>query len=323
MAGNGSVIAGQNTDKLMPIEFGWEMPTGMRRMPAGVKNYEPHCHRMLERLSGQFASVWMPDHFMDGAHPVPESLTTISYFAAHYPEFHFGPVVLGQSYRNPALLAKMAASIQHLTGGRFVLGLGAGWRAEEYAAYGYPFPPPAARIAQLAEVVQICKAMWDPAQPEASFEGQHYRIEKASCFPKPVPPPPVMIGGAGEQLTLRVVARHADWWNLVGVTPEIYTHKISVLEQHCAEVGRDPASIRKTWMGVVSVAATRQKAEAAMARYPLWSGDTPLVGTPREIVAQLHRFITLGVDLFILAFADEPNTDGINTFITEVIPAFQ
>ncbi len=308
----------------MPIEFGWEMPTGLRRMPAGAKNYEPHCHRMLERLSGQFASVWVPDHFMDAAHhDYPECMTTISYFAAHYPEFHFGPVVLGQSYRPPALLAKMAASIQQLTGGRFVLGLGAGWHAEEYAAYGYPFPSAATRIAQLAEVVQICRAMWDPAQPEASFEGRYHRIEKAVCLPKPVPSPPIMIGGGGEKLTLRVVAQHADWWNLVGVTPETYAHKISVLEQHCAEIDRNPAHIRKTWMGVVSIAATRQKAEATMANYPLWAGDTPLVGTPPEIVAQLQRFVSLGVDLFILGFADEPNTNGINTFITEVMPAFQ
>jgi alkanesulfonate monooxygenase SsuD/methylene tetrahydromethanopterin reductase-like flavin-dependent oxidoreductase (luciferase family) len=165
--------------------------------------------------------------------------------------------------------------------------------------------------------------MWDPAQPEATFAGEHYQISRAVCFPKPVPPPPIMIGGGGEKLTLRVVARHADWWNLVGVTPETYARKLALLEQHCAEVGRNPAHIRKTWMGVVSVAATRQKAEAAMTGYPLWAGDTPLVGTPREVVAQLQRFVDLGVDLFILGFADDPNTDGITTFITEVMPTFQ
>ncbi len=106
----------------------------------------------------------------------------------------------------------------------------------------------------MAEVMQICQAMWDPAQPEVSFEGEHYQIENAVCNPKPDPPPPIMVGGAGEKLTLRVVAEHADWWNLVGVSSEVYAHKIDVLERHCISVGRDPAIIRKTWLGVVSIA---------------------------------------------------------------------
>jgi alkanesulfonate monooxygenase SsuD/methylene tetrahydromethanopterin reductase-like flavin-dependent oxidoreductase (luciferase family) len=249
-------------------------------------------------------------------------MTLLNYLSALYPQLHFGPVVLGQHYRNPALLAKMAATTQWLTGGRLILGLGAGWKEDEYRAYGYEFPPAATRIAQLAEVAQICKLMWDPTHPTATFHGQHYRIEAAICQPKPVPPPPIMIGGAGEKLMLRVIAQYADWWNLVGVTAETYARKIEVLERHCAEVGRNPADIRKTWMGVVSLAPTRAQAEAAIANYPIWPEDVPLVGTPAEIISQVQHYTSLGVDYFILAFADEPSLGGIELFINEVIPHF-
>lgn len=307
----------------MKIEFGWEIPTGPRRMPPDITHYEAHVRRVLTTLSGRFHSAWMPDHLMDGYTNVLEALTTLSYLAALYPALHFGPIVLGQNYRNPALLAKMAATLQQLTAGRFILGVGAGWRAEEYRGYGYELPPVPTRIAQLAEVVQICKLLWDPTQNEATFHGHYYRIDRAICQPKPKPAPPVMIGGAGEKLMLGVVARHADWWNLVGVSPEVYALKIEVLRQRCGEVGREPAEIRKSWMGVVSVATSRAEAERAMQRYPLWSGDVPIVGTPAEVVAQLQRYTALGVDLFILGFADEPNLAGIELFVEQVWPLFQ
>ncbi len=307
----------------MTIDFGWEIPTGHRRMPQEMDHYEAHVRRVLTCLSGRFHSAWIPDHFMDDQTNVPEALTTLSYLAALYPALHFGPIVLGQNYRNPALLAKMAATLQQLTNGRFILGLGAGWRAEEYRAYGYELPPAPIRMAQLAEVVQICKLLWNPTQREATFHGYYYRIDRAICQPKPNPAPPVMIGGGGEKLMLGVVARQADWWNLVGVSPEVYAHKIEVLRQHCRQVGRDPAEIRKSWMGVVSLATSRAEAEDAMQRYPLWPGDVPIVGTPAEVAAQLQRYTTLGVDLFILGFADEPNLAGLELFIEQVWPHFQ
>ena len=132
-----------------------------------------------------------------------------------------------------------------------------------------------------------------------------------------------MLGGAGEKLMLRVIARHADWWNLVGVSPETYAHKITVLQQHCAEIGRHPVDIRKTWLGVVSLAPTARQAQAAMANYPIWPEDVPLVGTPPEVVSQLQHYTSLGVDLFILGFADEPELAGIELFIDEVLPHFK
>ena len=307
----------------MTVDFGWEIPTGHRRPPGTAAEFEPYVRHMLDRLSGHFHSAWMPDHFIDGQAGVPEAMTTLSYLAALYPTLYFGPVVLGQNYRNPALLAKIAATLQQLTGGRFILGLGAGWKEAEYLAYGFEFPPIATRIAQLAEAMQICKAMWDPTQPQVTFHGQHYWVENAICQPKPVPPPPVMIGGGGERLMLRVIARHADWWNLVGVSAGTYARKIEILQRYCLEIERDPASIRKTWMGVISISSTRQRAEAALVGYPIWPGDVPLVGTPHEVITQLQHYTSLEVNCFILAFADEPESVGMDLFINEVIPHFK
>lgn len=306
---------------MKPVDFGWILPSGARRMPpGGPPAYAPHLRRVLDRLSGRFHSLWLADHFMDGQHDLPEALTTLSFLTGAYPAFHFGPIVLGQSYRNPALLAKMAATLQQLSGGRFILGLGAGWKEDEHRAFGFEFPPAAVRIDQLAETVQICRAMWDPNQAEATFRGRHYRIEAAVCNPKPMPPPPILIGGSGEKLMLRVVAEHADWWNLIGCSPAIYARKSEILADHCVAIGRDPASIRKTWAGVVSIAPTRAQAEAHLAAVRLWPGDVALVGAPDEISAQLQAFTDLGVDCFMLEFAGEPGLDGLSLFLADVLP---
>jgi alkanesulfonate monooxygenase SsuD/methylene tetrahydromethanopterin reductase-like flavin-dependent oxidoreductase (luciferase family) len=307
----------------MNVDFGWEIPTGQRRMPGRPELYVPHLRRILDYLSGHFHSAWLPDHFVYEQTDVPEAMSTLNYLAGLYPALYFGTVVLGQNYRNPALLAKMAATTQWLSGGRLILGLGAGWKQDEYQAYGYEFPPIATRIAQLAEVAQICRAMWHPYQAQVTFHGQYYHIEQAVCNPKPTPPPPLMIGGAGEKRMLRLIAQHADWWNLVGVSAETYARKLEILRQHCAEVGRNPAEIRKTWMGVVSIATTRRQAEAAMANYPIWAEDTPIIGTPAQVISQLHHYTLLGVDCFIIGLADEPGLAGLELFIQEVIPYFR
>lgn len=303
------------------IEFGWVLPTGTARMPKGtVADYLPHVQKIVASLDKAFVSLWIPDHFMFGQSDVPEAMTTLSFLAGKFPQMDVGPLVLAQNYRNPALLAKIAATLQNLSNGRFILGIGAGWKEDEYRAYGYEFPPARIRIAQLAEALQICKALWDPSQTEVTYRGQYYQLQAAVCNPKPVLPPPILIGGAGEKLMLRVIAEHADWWNLVGVSSEIYAHKIKVLARHCAAIGRDPASIRRTWAGTVSIAPTRAQAEAIIAAYSLWEGDVPLLGTPQDVRAQIQHYVDLGVDYFMLNFADEPATSGIELFSNEVIP---
>jgi len=304
------------------LKFGWHMPSFPVDGSSGPA-FVDQIHRTLSRIHPYFDSVWVDDHMMPWAEwqsndtPYMECTTTIAYFAAAYPTLKFGASVLCQSYRNPGLLAKTAANLQLLTGGRFLFGIGAGWMEEEYHAYNFDFPKPSVRIAQLEEAVQIVKKLW--TESPASFEGTYYRIQNAYCEPRPDPVPPLLIGGGGEQLTLRVVAKHADWWNIPGGTYENYAHKLDVLRGHCAAVGRDYDEIVKTWSAeAVALAETEAEAQRIAARSP-YSQDS-IVGTPAQVAEQLQAFVNLGVEVLIVRPLDFPNTEGIEMFAREVMP---
>jgi len=296
------------------------LPTGDQRSPVDTSDYVQHVKSGLNIIDGHFHSAWIPDHLQDGQQDIPEALTAISYLSALYPSLYFGTCVLSQSFRNPALLAKMGATLQQLSDGRFIMGIGAGWKKDEYLAYNYEFPKASTRIAQMSETVQILKKMWDSTDDTVSYAGQYYQVDNATCNPKPNPTPPIMVGGGGVQLTMRVVAQHADWWNLPGVPPSEYKRKLDILKSYCDEYQRDPSSIRKTWMGVVSMADTEENAQKQLSTYPIWEGDVALVGTQDMIISQLEAYVAIGVDLFILSFVDEPKFDGIHQFIDQVIP---
>ena len=197
--------------------------------------------RFLELVRRDFRPVWFEDHFLDVGryqhHGRLEGWTLLTYLLPQYPELRFGNLVLGLAYRNPALVAKMAATLQALSGGRLILGIGAGWHKPEYDAYGWPFPSPGVRVRQLDEYAQIIRLML--TQSPASFTGKYFSIANAYNDPLPNPPVPLMIGGSGEQGTLRTTAKYADWWNF-GLRPvEDFAHKKEVLQKHCAEVGRN------------------------------------------------------------------------------------
>jgi alkanesulfonate monooxygenase SsuD/methylene tetrahydromethanopterin reductase-like flavin-dependent oxidoreductase (luciferase family) len=304
------------------LKFGWHMhsfPVDGSSGPA----FLDQIHHTLDRIHPHFDSVWVDDHMMPWAEwqandtPYLECTTTIAYFAAAYPSLKFGASVLCQSYRNPGLLAKMAANLQFVTGGRFLFGIGAGWMEEEYLAYNIDFPKPSVRIAQLEEAVQIVRVLW--TQSPASFEGTYYRIKDAYCEPRPDPVPPLLIGGGGDRLTLRVVAKHADWWNISGGTYDNYAHKLNVLRQHCAAVGRDCDDIVKTWSAeAVAVADTEAEAQRIAAGSPY--NENSIVGTPTQVAEQLQAFIDLGVRHLIVRLLDFPSTQGIETFAREVMP---
>lgn len=283
---------------------------------------------MLDAGRGPFASAWVADHFVPWARfqdPMTatyECWTTLTYLAGAHPDYLFGSIVLAQSYRPPALTAKMAASLHELSGGRLVLGLGAGWKQDEYLAYGYDFPPPAQRIHELEETVRIIRQMW--TEPRATFEGRYYTVRDAICEPKPSPPPPIMIGGGGKKLMLRLVARYADWWNFPGGSLDNYADLLATLRGHCADVGRDYDSIVKTWAcECVAVAPTAAQARRMAESSPFYGPDSAIVGTPGEVAAQLRRFTDLGVTHFMLRFADFPRTDGVRLFAEAVIPQFR
>ncbi len=304
------------------LKFGWHMHSFPVDASGGAA-FTEQIHHTLERIHPNFDSVWVDDHMMSWARwqpndtPYLECLTTIAYFAAAYPTLRFGSSVLCQGYRNPALVAKMAANIQLLTGGRFLFGIGAGWMEEEYQAYGFPFPEASVRIAQLEEAIQVVKRMW--TESPASFEGRYYRIEDAYCEPRPDPIPPLLIGGGGEKLTLRLVAQYADWWNIPGGSAENYAHKLGVLRGHCEAVGRDYSAILKTWSAeAVAVAETEAEARHIAAASPY--DNHPIVGTPDRVAEQLGAFVDLGVEYLIVRLLDFPDTTGIELFAREVMP---
>jgi alkanesulfonate monooxygenase SsuD/methylene tetrahydromethanopterin reductase-like flavin-dependent oxidoreductase (luciferase family) len=235
------------------IEFGWFVP------PQGIpeSGHVPIAiyqqARILPAVAAHFDSLWVSDHlhaFGDLSDPFLECWTTLTWLAARFPTMRVGPIVLAVGFRNPALLAKMAATLQALSGGRFIMGIGAGWREVEYAAYGYAFPRAAVRIRQLGEGVEILQRMWTEDAP--SLQGEYFQITQAVCAPRPEPPIPMMIGGSGEKLMLPLIARHADIWDVYhGTTYDTidlpgYTRKRDLLHGHAATLGRDPAAIRQS-----------------------------------------------------------------------------
>jgi alkanesulfonate monooxygenase SsuD/methylene tetrahydromethanopterin reductase-like flavin-dependent oxidoreductase (luciferase family) len=309
----------------MRTGFGWRIP----EFPVngqGGRVFITHILRSLERVEKSFDSAWLSDHVIpwaDWQSPSTDNLeswTTVNYLMAMFERISFGHIVLCNSFRNPALLAKMAATLSVLSSGRFILGIGAGWKKDEYLSYGYDFPDAPARIEALDEAVQIVRMMWK--QDLVHFNGKHFKINGACCNPKPKPMPPIMIGGAGEKLTLKVVASQADWWN-AGLPLEEYRHKLAVLRKHCERIGRDYESIKKTWLGCIAIAETRDEALRIAANNRFATSETTIVGTPDQISQRLTEFADLGVEYFILRFLDFPNITGIEQFAEKVASQFR
>jgi F420-dependent oxidoreductase-like protein len=278
-----------------------------------------------ERLG--FDSLWAYDHLQD--YPTPEQpavlelFTLLGLLAGWTSRIRLGSLVTCDAYRNPALTAKMTATLDALSGGRLELGYGAGWHAEEYRAYGYAFDPPAVRIARMEEGLRVITALWEGAP--ATFEGRYYQVRAARCLPRPAqrPRPPITIGGGGERLLLRAVARHADVWNYFSIPLAAYEHKRAVLHAHCAALGRDPATLAQSLM-VSLVTARREKEvrdqlEAARRLGGVFAHDDQLVqGTPDIVVPRLLDYARRGVSLFILVLPDPLDAAAVE-FVAEHI----
>jgi alkanesulfonate monooxygenase SsuD/methylene tetrahydromethanopterin reductase-like flavin-dependent oxidoreductase (luciferase family) len=296
------------------VEFGWVI------QPAAMSTAEQPSlmadnQRFLELVRRDFQTVWFEDHFLDVGryqhHGRLEGWTLLTYLLPQYPELRFGNLVLGLAYRNPALVAKMAATLQALSGGRLILGIGAGWHKPEYDAYGWTFPSPGVRVRQLDEYTQIIRLML--TQSPASFTGKYFSIANAYNDPLPNPPVPLMIGGSGEQGTLRTTAKYADWWNF-GLRPvEDFAHKKEVLQKHCAEVGRHFDEI------VLSAFHFVQLSGAQTSGVPTYT----LGYDADSVTRQLEAFVQLGVRHFMLRFLDFPSTTGVESFLRKVLPRFQ
>ncbi len=276
---------------------------------------------LLQKATVHDFSIWMIDHFQFDSQPLLECFVTLAHILGRYPMLRSGTLVVGQGYRNPALTAKIAATLQFLTGGKFILGIGAGWKEDEFRAYGYPYPSAKVRIAQLDEALRIIKGMWGPGP--FSFAGEYYRVAEAYNEPRPDPTPPIMIGGGGEQRTLRLVAQYADWWNADYYTAADYGRKLGILRGYCREIGRDPESVTPTYYAGVSVSHD----PSTIVRQPpfKYRSDEMFVlnGNPDEVSAQIQTFIELGVRHMQLNFLDFPRTDGVDLFLNEVLPRFR
>jgi alkanesulfonate monooxygenase SsuD/methylene tetrahydromethanopterin reductase-like flavin-dependent oxidoreductase (luciferase family) len=299
------------------IEFGYFGEIGSKQ--ARGTAFAPALRHALDIARHSFTSLWFADHFMFEDDDIHEAWVILSYAAALAPDLQIGHLVTCNSYRSPALVAKMGASLQALSGGRFVLGYGAGWKQDEYLAYGYDFPSAAVRIAMMEEGIQVIKAMWHEEQ--GTFHGRYYHVDQARCEPRPDPLPPIMIGGDGEQLTLRAVARHADWWNCYSRTPEVARRKIEALAAHCRAEGRDIADIRKTWSGSVFIDRDHQAA-LRRAGERLEYDQPPIAGDPSAVTERLQELAELGFDMFQVRFEQFPDTTDLELFVSAVMPRF-
>ena len=298
----------------MSISFGLGMPS--RPSVEQMQRWMATLDASIPLLARDFESLWISDHFFWGDTPTMEAWTTLSFMAARWPNFKVGTMVLDQGYRNPALLAKMAATLQVLTEGRLILGIGAGWKEDEYHAYNFSFPPAPVRLSQLEDTLEIMRRMWTQSGP-VTFEGAHYRVQDAYLEPKPQPVPPILIGGSGKRL-LSIAARYADMWNITEIPLEQYADRVRALHAACEQIGRDPASIRPTWWGRVIVAKT--EAEALRQGAGKWTRENALVGTPDQVAEQMQALVATGASYFMTIIPELPNPDVIAMLLEDVLP---
>ena len=265
--------------------------------------------------------LWYADHFMPNAADTtaawPEAWTTLSAIGAIVPRLRIGTLVTGNTYRHPAVLAKMAATLDHITAGRVVLGLGSGWQENEHQQYGLPFYTVAERLQRLDEACAVIKALY--TQTTANFEGRFYQLKNASLEPKPVQQPlPLLIGGGGEQVTLKITAKWADEWNVWG-TPATLKQKMAILDGHCKTMGRDPRSIKRSAVALLFMsddAAYLERMRGTKMQ------QATIIGTPEDVAATVAEYAALGVDeLIVPDFTLGPRDQKIatlNRFIREV-----
>jgi F420-dependent oxidoreductase-like protein len=252
-----------------------------------------------------------------------ECWAVLAGLAASVPRVRLGALVAGNTYRHPAVLAKAVTTIDHISGGRVVLGLGAGWQENEHRAYGIDFFDTGTRLRRLAEACEVIKGL--TTQERTTFEGSHYHLTDAPLEPKPLQQPmPLLVGGGGEKVTMRIAARWADEWNVWG-TPETLAHKNQVLDRHCADLGRDPATIARSAQGLLFM--SDDEVWLKEKREQMAGGMPALVGTPEELVDVVGAYQEGGVDELIIPDFNlgslERKLDIYDRFLAEVAGAFR
>ncbi|MBZ0301310.1 MAG: LLM class flavin-dependent oxidoreductase, partial [Anaerolineae bacterium] len=202
---------------------------------------------------------------------------------------------------------------------RLIMAVGAGWKEDEYRAYGYPFPRAGIRIEQLEDTLEILRRLWTEPGP-VTYTGKHYQIVDAYCEPLPDPVPPIIVGGGGSK-TMRLAAKYADGWNLSDSNLEKYSDRLNVLRQHCADLGRDPQSIELSWFGRLAVGKT--EAEALALSSGRWNKDNAFVGTAQECIDLMQPFVELGVSYFMLEILGLPDPEILSVVTETIFPALR
>src|SRR5687768_8073694 len=325
----------------MCAKFGVLVPQGWRldlvSMKDPVEKYEQMTRFAKEAERLGYDSIWVYDHF----HTVPtqeletnfECWMSTAALARDTSTIRIGQMVTCNNYRNPALLAKMASTVDVMSHGRLDFGIGAGWYEAEYKAYGYPFPDGPERLRQLDEALQIIRAMW--TEPYATFEGKYYQVRGAINEPKGVQKPhiPIWVGGGGEKVTLKLVAKYADACNIsTGTDPAGYKHKYDVLREHCDKLGRDYNSILKTAHVFLTLLEDGQDPEEGTAHQRGLRGGISLeeystgtfVGNVEETTGFLKALQDVGTEYFVVYFRNDlTRLDTLQRFAQDVIPAFR
>ncbi len=329
---------------------GWRMELSSIDDPQSKWAKAVEIATLAEELG--FDSIWVYDHFHNVPLPAHEAVfecwTALAAISQRTTRIRLGQMVGCALYRNPALLAKITATLDVISGGRLDWGIGAGWYEHEYKAYGYGdewwtgrdadwvargvspqgrLPAAKDRIRMLRETVEIVKLMW--IEPDAEYEGRFFRLRGAQCDPKPLqqPHPPIWIGGGGEQLTLRVVARHADRSNFGG-KPHEWKHKAEVLKQHCAAVGRDYDEITKTWSPEIFIREDEAEIVERGSRsswgepFESWA-EGNLIGTPEQVCEKIRAYAEMGCTGFVPWCSDYPDTETLRLFGEKVLPEFR
>ncbi|GCE30822.1 hypothetical protein KDA_63060 [Dictyobacter alpinus] len=296
------------------VEFGWSMPAGNGNIDRDA--YLRAIAKGLEIIPGSFDSAWLSDHLQFGTDDVLECWTELTYLAAKHPQLKFGHIVLCQLFRNPALLAKMAATFQYMSRGRLILGMGAGWNEEECLAYNIYFPPADVRLEELEEALVIINALW--RQDDVTFIGNHHQVQHAYCRPRPDPIPPLMVAGF-QPKTLQLTARYADWWNIMGADLDLAKKHIANCERACAEVGRNPATLRRT-LHATCLCAPKESIVHELTANSTIATEHEFIGTPKQVIDQIRPFIDIGIDYFILHCEGFPNLITLETLANDVIP---
>jgi F420-dependent oxidoreductase-like protein len=279
----------------------------------------------MDRLG--YHSVWFNDHLYGipmPQIPIMEAWTALSAVGAVTDRAELGTLVSPIGFRNPALLAKMVATLDQISNGRVIVGLGGGWFAQEFSGYGIDFPPVQDRLAQLDEGIELMRRMW--SEPQVKFDGHYFHTDDVYCEPKPVRRPPILIGGGGERVLLKLVAKHADIWNNLAVHIEQLAHKAAVLRRHCERLRRDPATLRISQQTMVVIgsdeADAKSKSEKATRIYGGHMGSG-ISGTAAQCIDKIRALHQHGCSLIIIEFFGRDIREPATLFAEQVMPAFE